>query len=76
MFSNIPIEALQPIMNQFGGPQQFQTAVNNAQNVLVQHNVTMEQFMQNPAQAINQMGIPKERLDWAMEQANKFYGRR
>lgn len=71
----MPPQILQGLMQQMGGPEQFQKAVNSAQNQLMQQNYTMEQFMQNPQQ-IAQAVIPQDRLQWAMQMANQYMGRR
>lgn len=67
-------QTMQTIMNSFGGPEPFQKAMNTAQNSLMQSNVTMEQFMQNPQQIAQQL-IPQDRLDYAIQMANKMTGR-
>lgn len=60
------------IMNQFGGPQQFQHTVNG---MLQQYNVTYDQYMQNPQQFFQQQvqagNITQEELNRAMQQATQ-----
>lgn len=67
--------AMQGIMNQMGGPQNFQKAMNQAQQQLQKSGYTMEQFMQNP-QMVLEKTVPQDRLQQAMQAANNFYGRR
>jgi hypothetical protein len=72
---NIPPQFANVLMQQLGGPEQFQKAINSAQNMLQQQNITMEQFMQSPQQYVQQI-VPQDRLQWAMQQANAIYGRK
>lgn len=71
----IPPQLANALMQQLGGPEQFQKAINSAQNMLQQQNITMEQFMQSPQQYVQQI-VPQDRLQWAMQQANAIYGRK
>lgn len=70
----------QMLMQRMGGPQQFQTAMNAAQQALAQCNVTIDQFMQNPQGVMNQLvqsgAIPQDRLTQAIQQANNQIPRR
>jgi len=70
----------QMLMQRMGGPQQFQSAMNAAQQALAQCNVSMEQFMQNPQGVMNQLvqsgAIPQDKLNQAIQQANNSYPRR
>lgn len=67
-------------MSRFGGPQQFQNAMNQAQNTLMQCNMSMEQFMQNPQAIMNQLvqsgTIPQEVYNQAVQRANQALPRR
>lgn len=70
----------QMLMSRFGGPQQFQNAMNQAQNALMQCNMSMEQFMQNPQATMNQLvqsgAIPQEVYNQAVQRANQAFPRR
>ena len=70
----------QMLMQRMGGPQQFQSAMNAAQQALAQCNITMEQFMQNPQVVMNQLiqsgAIPQDKFNQAIQQANNTYPRR
>ena len=73
-------QMIQMVMSRFGGPQQFQQAMNNAQQKLSQCNMSMEQFMNDPQTAINglvQSGvISQDVLNQAMQRANQSLPRR
>lgn len=70
-------EVMNVIMNQFGGPQQFQQQING---MLQQYNTTYEQFMQQPQQFLQQQvqagKITQQQLDMAIQRANQYMGRR
>lgn len=61
------------IVAQFGGPQQFQQAMNSAQNELQRRNMTPEQFVQSKLQSGE---LSQERLNAAIQKVNSLYGRR
>lgn len=73
-------QIVQMLMSRFGGPQQFQQAMNAAQQKLSQCNMSMEQFMNNPQTAINNLiqsgAISQDALNQAMQRANQTLPRR
>ena len=64
---------LNALVNQFGGPQQFQQAMNSMQNRLMQCNMTPEQFIQSKLQSGE---LTQDRLNAAIQKANMYTGRR
>lgn len=63
---------MQNLMNQFGGPQELQRRMNEVQNNLSQMNITPEQYLN---QQLQNGQLSKERLNWAIQQANMCMGR-
>lgn len=67
-------------MSRFGGPQQFQNAMNQTQSALMKCNMSMEQFMQNPQATMNQLvqsgAIPQEVYNQTVQRANQVFPRR
>lgn len=72
-FSSIGDQFMNQIMNQFGGPQQFQQQVNYAQQQLQQANMNPQQFLQ---QQVQSGGLTQQELNAAMQKANMIMGRR
>lgn len=64
---------LDALVSQFGGPQQFQQALNSVQSQLYQCNMSPEQFIQNKLQSGE---LTQDRLNAAIQKANMFTGRR
>lgn len=64
---------LDALVSQFGGPQQFQQALNSVQSQLNQCNMSPEQFIQNKLQSGE---LTQDRLNAAIQKANMFTGRR
>ena len=60
-------------VNQFGGPQQFQQAMNAAQNMMQQTNMTPQQILQNKLQSGE---LSQEAYNNAIQRANSVFGRR
>lgn len=70
---NLNNQMMSQLMNQFGGPQQFQQRLNAAQQQLQQMNMSPEQFLN---QQVQNGQLSQDRLNWAIEQANQAYGRK
>lgn len=64
---------LNTVVNQFGGPQQFQQAMNAAQNMMQQTNMTPQQIVQNKLQSGE---LSQEAYNNAIQRANSIFGRR
>ena len=64
---------LNAVVNQFGGPQQFQQAMNAAQNMMQQTNMTPQQIVQNKLQSGE---LSQEAYNNAIQRANSIFGRR
>lgn len=73
-------QIIQMLMSRFGGPQQFQNAMNTAQQRLSQCNMTIDQFMNNPQNAmsnlVNSGVISQDALNAAIQKANQTIPRR
>jgi hypothetical protein len=61
------------LMQQAGGPVEFQRNVNNVQNLLSQANMSPEQYVQRLVQSGQ---ISQEKVNWAMQMANNMMGRK
>lgn len=64
---------IQAAVNQFGGPQQFQQAINAAQNMMQQTQMTPQQIVQNKLQSGE---LSQEAFNNAVQRANSIFGRR